>query len=106
VDQNWRIVQEACQECKEVVPHKTYACIISQSSSNCNESWGQTYKDLIGKNEEEDGMAKANSNVTICDTESILGVCKPIEMEEGDGSQAKCNAKRTLVHHSTNSDNK
>ena len=51
-------------------------------------------------------MAKANSNVTICDTESILGVCKPIEMEEGDGSQAKCNAKRTLVHHSTNSDNK
>ena len=67
---------------------------------------GQTYTDLIGKTEEEDGMAKANSNATICDTESILGVCKPIEMEEGDGSQAKCNAKRTLVHHSTKSDNK
>ena len=51
-------------------------------------------------------MTKANSNATICDTKSMLGVCKPIEMEEEDGGQAKCNAKRTLVHHSTNSDNK
>ena len=43
---------------------------------------GQTYTDLIGKKEEEDGMAKGNSNATVCDTKSILGVCKPTEMEE------------------------
>ena len=51
-------------------------------------------------------MAKANSNATICDTKNILGVCKPIEMKEDDGGQAKYNVKHTLVHHSTNSDNK
>jgi len=68
---------------------------------------GQTYTDLIGKKEEEGGMAKANSNVTICDTKSIPGVRKPcIEMEEEDGGQVKYNAKRTLVHHSTNSESK
>ena len=74
---------------------------------------GQIYTDLIGKKEGGGGelegegvMSKANYNVTICDTKSILGVRKTIEMEEEDGGQAKCNAKRTLVHHSTKSDKK